>query len=123
MEFKAEWTGGYPSLCVGEWKLYSKYEDILEDGSKDEGYDDISNLIPEDLRHEPMDTLGVYSSLYFDSDYIEQFNDYTDGMNFKEWCKENESWIHLICDPKDYKSLYESFNEHDWRYESCGGCI
>lgn len=123
MEFKVEWTGSYPSLCVGKWKLYRKYEDILEDGSKDEGYDDISNLIPEELRHEPMDTLGVYSSWYFDSDYIEQFNDYTDGMNFKEWCKENESWIHLICDPKDYKSLYEAFNEHDWRYESCGGCI
>lgn len=123
MEFKAEWTGSYPSLCVGEWKLYRKYEDILEDGSKDEGYDDISNLIPEDLRHEPMYILGVYSSWYFDSDYIEQFNDYTDGLDFEEWCKDNESWIHLICDPKDYKSLYEAFNGHDWRYESCGGCI
>lgn len=123
MEFKAEWTGGYPSLCVGEWKLYRKYEDILEDGSKDEGYDDISNLIPEDLKHEPMCTLGVYSSWYFDSDYIEQFEDYTDGMDFEEWCKENKLWIHLICDPKDYKSLYEAFNEHDWRYKSCGGCI
>ena len=62
MEFKAERTGGYPSLCVGEWKLYRKYEDILEDGSKDEGYDDISNLIPEDLRHEPMNTDGQYNS-------------------------------------------------------------
>lgn len=123
MEFKAEWTGSYPSLCIGEWKLYRKYEEILEDGSKDEGYDDISNLIPEELRYEPMDTLEVYSSWYFDSDYIEQFNDYTDGLDFEEWCKDNESWIHLICDPKDYKSLYEAFNEHDWRYGSCGGCI
>lgn len=123
MEFKAEWTGSYPSLCVGEWKLYRKYEDILEDGSKDEGYDDISNLIPEDLRHEPMDTYGEYNSWCFDENYCERFIDYTDGLDFKDWCKENESWIHLICDPKDYKSLYEAFNEHDWRYESCGGCI
>lgn len=26
MEFKAEWTGGYPSLCVGEWKLCHRHE-------------------------------------------------------------------------------------------------
>lgn len=123
MEFKAEWTGSYPSLCVGEWKLYRKYEEILEDGTKDIGYDNISNLIPEDIKHESMDTLGVYNSWYFNSDYIKQFEDYTDGLDFKEWCKDNESWIHLICDPKDYKALYEAFNEHDWRYESCGGCI
>lgn len=123
MEFKVEWTGDYPSLCVGEWELYRKYEDILEDGSKDEGYDDISNLIPEYLRRKPMNTYGQYSSWYFDEDYCEHFEEYTDGLNFEDWCKENESWIHLICDPKDYKSLYEAFNEHDWRYESCGGCI
>lgn len=123
MKFKAEWTGGYPSLCVGEWKLYRKYEEMLEDGSRDEGYDDISNLIPEDLRHEPMDIYGEYNSWYFDENYCERFIDYTDGLDFEEWCKDNESWIHLICDPKDYKSLYEAFNEHDWRYESCGGCI
>lgn len=123
MMFKAEWTGEYPSLCVGEWKLYYRHEEYLDDDTIDIWYDDISNLIPEDLKHEPMDTLGVYSSWYFDSDYIEQFEDYTDGLDFEEWCKENESWIHLICDPKDYKSLYEAFNEHDWRYESCGGCI
>lgn len=70
MEFKAEWTGGYPSLCVGEWKLYCKYKEILEDDSKD-----------------------------------------------------NKLWIHLICDPKDYKDLYEAFQKEDWRYASCGGCI
>ena len=123
MEFKAEWTGGYPSLCVGEWKLYRKYEEILEGGTKDIGYDDISNLIPEDLRHEPMDTLGAYSSWHFDSDYIEQFEDYTDGLDFEEWCKENKSWIHLICKSEYYKDLYEAFQQEDWRYESCGGCI
>ena len=123
MEFKAEWTGGYPSLCVGEWKLYRRHEEYLDDGAIDIWYDDISNLIPEDLKHEPMDTLGVYSSWYFDSDYIEQFEDYTDGMNFKEWCKENESWIHLICKSEYYKDLYEAFQQEDWRYESCGGCI
>ena len=123
MEFKAKWTGEYPSLCIGEWKLYRKYEEILEDGSKDEGYDDISNLIPENFKYEPMYTLGIYSSWYFDSDYNEQFEEYTDGLDFEEWCKDNESWIHLICEPEDYKDLYEAFNENDWRYESCGGCI
>lgn len=123
MEFKAEWTGSYPSLCIGEWKLYRRHNEYLDDGTIDIWYDDISNLIPEELRYEPMDTLGVYSSWYFDSDCIEQFEDYTDGMNFKEWCKDNESWIHLICKSEYYKDLYEAFQQEDWRYESCGGCI
>lgn len=123
MEFKAEWTGSYPSLCVGEWKLYRRHEEYLDNGTIDIWYDDISNLIQEYLKLEPMDTLGVYSSWHFDSDYIEQFEDYTDGMNFKEWCKENESWIHLICKSEYYKDLYEAFQQEDWRYESCGGCI
>lgn len=123
MGFKAEWTGSYPSLCVGEWKLYRKYEEILEDGSKYEGYDDISNLIPEDVKHEPMDTYGSYNSWHFDENYCEQFENYTNGLDFEDWCIENEDWIHLICEPKDYKALYDAFNEHDWRYESCGGCI
>jgi len=34
MKFKAKWTGEYPSLCIGEWKLYRKYEDYLDDGTK-----------------------------------------------------------------------------------------
>ena len=103
MKFKAKWTGEYPSLDIR--------------------YDDISNLIPENFKYEPMYTLGVYSSWYFDLDYIEQFKEYTDGLDFEEWCKDNESWIHLICEPEDYKDLYKAFNENDWRYESCGGCI
>ena len=123
MLFKAEWTGCYPSLCVGEWKLYRKYEDILEDGTKDIGYDDISNLIPEDLKHEPMNTYGTYEEWEFDYNYEEQFTSYRHGLKFEEWCKENESWIHLICEQKDYKNLYEAFQQEDWRYESCGGCI
>lgn len=123
MKFKAEWTGSYPSLCVGEWKLYRKYEDILEDGSKDEGYDDISNLIPEDLKHEPMYTDGEYNRWDFDENYHEEFETYHAGFDYEDWCNENEWWIHLICKPEDYKDLYEAFNEHDWRYESCGGCI
>lgn len=84
MKFKAKWTGEYPSLCIGEWKLYRKYEDYLDDGTKVIDYDNISNLIPENFKYEPMYTLGIYSSWYFDQDYIEQ---------------------------------------HDWRYDSCGGCI
>lgn len=92
-----------------------RVEAILEDGSKDEGYDDISNLIPEDLRHEPMYTDGQYNSWYFDENYCEQFETYRDGFDYEDWCKENESWIHLICDSKDYKALYNAFNEHDWR--------
>ena len=123
MKFKAKWTGEYPSLCIGEWKLYRKYEDYLDDGTKDIGYDDISNLIPENFKYEPMYTDGQYNSWYFDKNYCEQFETYTNGLDFEDWCIENEDWIHLICESKDYRDLYEAFNEEDWRYESCGGCI
>lgn len=44
-EFRAEWTGGYPCLCWGEWKLYKDNKDI-------------SHLIPEELRYCPMNTYG-----------------------------------------------------------------
>ena len=123
MKFRAKWTGEYPSLCAGEWKLYRKYEDYLDDGTKVIDYDNISNLIPENFKYEPMYTHGVYFIWHFDSDYNEHFKEYADGLDFEEWCKDNETWIHLICDPEDYRELYEAFNEHDWRYESCGGCI
>nr|DAY06303.1 MAG TPA: Kti11, Kti13 transfer, tRNA modification, Complex [Caudoviricetes sp.] len=27
--FKAEWTGSYPCLCSGEWKLTAEATDVL----------------------------------------------------------------------------------------------
>lgn len=122
--FKTEWTGRYPSLCCGEWKLYRRVK-YLDEYTKMfyHEYEDISHMIPEDIKHEPMYTLGVYEEWYFDNNNRETFGKYENGCDFEEWCKENESWIHNICDPKDYKDLYEAFNEEDWRYNSCGGCI
>ena len=43
------WTGRYPCLCSGEWK-------IKIDGQ------DMSHLIPEEMRCSPMNTYGLYSS-------------------------------------------------------------
>ena len=51
--FRAEWTGSYPSLCSGVWKLYV-------DGK------DKSDLIPEDLRNYPMETAGMYQTWHFE---------------------------------------------------------
>ena len=52
-KFKTEWTGSYPSLCSGVWKLYV-------DGK------DKSDLIPEDLRNYPMETAGMYQTWHFE---------------------------------------------------------
>lgn len=46
MDIKVKWTGRYPCLCFGEWKLYI-------DGM------DKSNLIPENLKQNEMGTYGT----------------------------------------------------------------
>ena len=78
--FKTEWTGSCPNLCMGVWKLYI-------DGK------DKSDLIPEDLRDYPMGTVGVYWTWDFDDDWGEIWESYIDGLECDDWIKENYSWI------------------------------
>ena len=47
MEVKAEWTGKYPYLCRGKWKLFVDEKDM-------------SDIIPGDIKYEPMMTRGTY---------------------------------------------------------------
>lgn len=110
-EFRAEWSGRYPSLCVGEWRLYKNGEDISE-------------YIPEDLRDSHMNTKGVYPDWYFDDDWIEDVYDYEDGMSCNDWIEETMDWLKQFCDTEeDFKSVYETFNKSDFRPNLCGGCI
>lgn len=88
-KFEAEWTGSYPNLCSGVWKLYV-------DGK------DKSDLIPEDLRNYPMDTAGMYQTWHFE-DWQEVFEDCEDGLECDDWIKENDSWISGIADCYDEK--------------------
>lgn len=108
--FKAEWTGSYPSLCFGVWRLYI-------DGK------DKSDLIPEKLRRHPMDTAGTYQSLHFEN-WAKVFEDYEDGLECDDWIKENDYWISGIADCYDEKkALFKAFQAQDFRMGSCGGCI
>ena len=109
-EFRAEWSGRYPTLCFGEWSLYKNGEDISE-------------YIPEELRDSHMNTAGDYSEWYFD-DWMEEFGDYGDGLSRDMWIRKNMEWLKQFCDTEeDFESVYETFNESDFRPNSCGGCI
>ena len=44
---EAKWSGSYPNLCSGEWRL-------VIDGK------DVSDEIPDDLRKSEMNTYGSY---------------------------------------------------------------
>jgi hypothetical protein len=107
---KAVWTGRYPTLCFGEWKLYLNRKDI-------------SKKIPKDLRECPMYTYGTYQRWHF-VDWIEEFEDYEDGLKCDEWVKENKSWLKKISDDEElWRETYKAFQAEDWRVGECGGCI
>lgn len=110
-KFEVEWTGSYPCLCYGEWKI------------KKNGVD-LSNIIPEDIKHSPMDTYGIYQSWYFDENWMEDFEDYEDGLCCDNWINRNDYWISKICNNYDEKvMLFNAISEKDFRANSCGGCI
>lgn len=106
--FQVKWTGSYPCLCCGEWR-------ILKNGI------DVSQVIPNDITE--MNTYGIYQSWHFDDNWIEVFEDYEDGLECDDWIKAN-AWIDKICDSYDEKvELFKAIQEQDFRTGSCGGCI
>ena len=107
---EAKWSGSYPCLCSGSWTL-------IIDGK------DVSKKIPKKLRKSSMNTLGTYQSWHFE-DWMEVFEDYSDGLDCDEWIDENDYWLKEITDNNDTKILiYQAINKEDFRSGSCGGCI
>lgn len=106
MIVRAEWTGQYPCLCSGEWKLFI-------------GDQDYSHMIPEDKRRSHMNTAGVYSDWHFEN-WTEVFEDYEDGLEFEEWLVENP-WVHDL--PAPDLDIFVAFSCEDFRPGQCGGCI
>lgn len=102
----AKWSGEYPCLCSGEWSLFIHGEDY-------------SHMIPKDLRTSHMNIAGTYQEWYF-VDWIEQFEDYEDGLEFEEWIAANP-WVYDL--PAPLFDIYLAFQAEDWRPGSCGGCI
>ena len=102
----AEWTGSYPCLCSGEWRL-------TIDGV------DWSNAIPIEKRYSHMNTAGTYQSWHFEN-WIEVFEDYEDGLEFDEWVVENPWVAELPAAPQD---VFYAIQVQDFRPGECGGCI
>lgn len=111
MKIEAKWTGDYPNLCSGQW--------ILKVNNKD-----VSHLIPEELRNEPMNTYRTYQCWHFNDNWEEKWDSYKDGLFCDEWIKENKEWLNKIStDHSAQAEIYEVINSQDWRYGECGGCI
>ena len=107
----AEWSGSYPCLCSGEWSLYL-------DGIN------VSDKIPKDLRTNDMGTFGEYQTWYFNEDFIEEFETYTDGFSCDEWIEKNKYWLDGITTDEDkQKLIFLAIQKEDFRENSCGGCI
>ena len=107
---EARWSGSYPNLCHGEWTL-------KVDGNN------VSGLIPKELRHDEMKTYGTYQSWHFEN-WMEVFEDYEDGLVCDEWIAENKYWLDTITNDLDIQEeIYYAINKQDWRAGSCGGCI
>ena len=107
----AEWTGKWPNLCCGQWKLYM-------DGK------DISNKIPDNLKTSEMNTYNIYKYWSFTRDWDEDYVTYANGLQKDEWIKENKEWLDTIS--TDYviqSQIFDAINAQDWRHKSCGGCI
>ena len=114
MNIEVVWSGGYPSLCSGEWK-------ISINGKRLE--------IPKDRVSENMGTSGTYQSWHFE-DWSEVFVDYSEGMGYEGWIEENRAWIDagltkigVEFTSDDYLDLFIRIQLEDFRPGSCGGCL
>ena len=107
-KWTAYWTGGFPNLCGGMWYLYGNGEEVKTE-------------IP--FQGEPAGTYGEYATWHFDEDWLEQWEFYEAGMNCKDWCNEYRKWLSTIAPGEEWPQIFAAFQEQDWRYNSCGGCI
>jgi len=115
-EIEVSWTGKYPNLCSGHWKI---------------SFNGKSMKVPSPFINSSMGTDGIYSSWHFE-DWMEVFEDYEDGIECEEWLGKNVGWIKSMFESigvldqvtkEDLIKLYNEIQEKDWRYLSCGGCI
>lgn len=107
MEIVCEWTGRYPNLCRGEWRL-----------SIDGG--DVSDTIP--FQGEPAMTRGKHQHWHFEN-WSEVFEDYEDGIGCVYWMERHYEWLASIAPLECWPLIYDAFQAHDWRHGECWGCI
>jgi hypothetical protein len=109
-DIDVEWTGSYPNLCRGSWII------------------SINGIKLAGLGNGPMNTYGEYDIWSFAEDWGEEWGTYTDGESWGN-CLPNNLEMSLKLagfDPNDselIEQLYKAVQQHDWRHNSCGGCI
>ena len=109
MMFEVRWTGAYPNMCSGKWQ-------IMRDGV------DVSDRIPDELRSDPMNTVGTYSQWHFREGWDEVWEGYKDGLECEDWISANP-WISSICENhEEMTALFYAIQSQDWRHGCCGGC-
>lgn len=111
-----DYTGAFPNKCSGNWTIIINNKEI--------------ELI-DSLKSSPMNTAGVYTRWSFGGDYEEIWEDYKDGLEFGEWIQSEkfkdlkESFFNSDVELQltEWREIYKALQEHDWRHDSCGGCI
>ena len=105
----ADWSGGYPNLCFGEWTLSHNGKEID---------------VPIPFQYKCANTLGRYYYAYFTNGWEEAFDYYDDGLDEDAWIEDNIEYLMDITDDESqYPLIYEAFQVSDWRVGSCGGCL
>jgi hypothetical protein len=116
INFEVSWSGSYPNLCSGSWTIK---------------VDGVNLPIPNQLIRNHMNTRKTYQTWHFE-DWSEVFEDYEDGDEFGSWLANNASWLEIAfikigkkekVTLLDLENLYDMIKEHDWRHNSCGGCV
>lgn len=108
--WEAIWHGGQWSRCSGSWEL-------LHHGKP------VDTEIP--FQGSDAGTFGTYATWHFggDSGWVEEWDDYEDGMECGEWCDEHRDWLSTIAPETEWGEIFEAFQAEDFRRNSCGGCI
>lgn len=134
-KWQTKWTGDYPNLCSGNWILYKNGKELNVDipfnknikikrlpfGYKGKYIEE--NGFYKILIGKPANTFGEYQEWYFNDDSLEEFKFYKDGLKCDEWCETHKEWLKTIAPESEWHSIFEAFQENDWRHDSCGGCI
>ena len=106
--YTTEWTGHWPCLCFGDWKLYKDGELLLDADIPFQG--------------EPAYTFGEYRGWHF-VNHSEEWYYYEDGLSCGEWITQHRDWLSSFAPEEDFEKIYSAFQANDWRYNSCMGCV
>lgn len=108
-KWTAKWTGTYPNLCCGSWRLYCDGRDVSE---------------PIPFQGEPAETYGDYCAWAFTENWDENWSWYNDGLKCNEWIEQFKDYLFDVTeDESQWPLIYQAFQEKDWRHGECGGCI